>query len=223
MSLSAIETIRQLQFLGRALSSDGQQLTVGDGGEIGTELMEAIRSHRETLIRIFTPPAADSERGAIEWAERKPNAEADASLASLVAELGSDASPFLTAAAKAFPGCRMRPLSQGEYEAIGFADSRAKADAKPQGPRQPAARRGEWLTLAGEVELRIGGVATVLNAGEGVRRIVTLDEIADGFELDRMKQAAEVKAPSGMVAVWVRGKHPEFIEPELLGLVTATP
>jgi hypothetical protein len=25
------------------------------------------------------------------------------------------------------------------------------------------------------------------------------------------------------VAVWVRGKHPEFIEPELLGLVTATP
>ena len=222
MSLSAIETIRQLQCLGRSLSSDGEQLTVGDGGEIGTELMEAIRSHREALIRIFTPPAADPEREAIQWAERKPNAEADASLASMVAELGSDASPFLTAAAKAFPGCRMRPLSQAEYEAIGFADSRARADAEPQEPRQPAARRGEWLTLAGEVELRIGGVATVLNAGEGVRRIVTLDEIADGFELDSMKQAAELYAPRGMVAVWVRGNHPAFIEPELLGLVPPT-
>lgn len=222
MSLSAIETIRQLQFLGRSLSSDGKQLAVGDGGEISADLMEAIRCHREELIRLFTPPAGDPEREAIQWADRTPNAEADASLAAFVAELGSEASPFLTAAAKAFPGCRMRPLSQAEYEAIGFADSRAKANAEPQAARHPTARRGEWLTLASEIELRIDGVPTVINAGEGVRRIVTLDEIADGFDLDSMRQAAEHHARPGMVAVWVRGKHPAYVEPELLGLVAAT-
>jgi hypothetical protein len=51
---------------------------------------------------------------------------------------------------------------------------------------------------------------------------VTLDEIADGFALDSMKRAAELYKPRGMIAVWVRGIHPAFIEPEVLGLAPAT-
>lgn len=219
MTTDVVETIRQLQFLGRKLSSDGKQLTVGDGGEIGAELMEAIKAHREALIAIFTPPADAAEREAIQWAERQPNPEADAALTQAVAEWSTgEASAFITGIAEAFPGCRIRPLSQAEYDAIGFRDGQARPAAEASEPRQPTPRRGEWLAMRSEIELRIGGTPTVINAGEGVQRIVSLDEIADGFDLDSMKQAAELYRPRGMIAVWVRGIHPAFIEPELLGL-----
>lgn len=219
MTPDVVETIRQLQFLGRKLSSDGKQLTVGDGGEISAELMEAIKTHRDTLVAIFTPPADAAEREAIQWAERQPNAEADAALAEAVADWSTgEASAFITGVGEAFPGSRIRPLSQAEYDAIGFRDGQARPAAEASAPRQPASRRGEWLPLRSEIELRIKGEPTVINAGEGVQRILTLDEIADGFDLDSMKQAAELYRPRGMIAVWVRGIHPAFIEPELLGL-----
>jgi hypothetical protein len=229
MTLDVVETMRQLQFIGRTLASDGKQLTVSGGGELSPELMESLRSHRDALIRIFTPPAvagqqeAAVEREAIQWAERQPNAEADASLASAVAGWGGgQASAFATAAAKAFPGSRLRPLRQAEYDAIGFADSRATQAASPQESHKPAARRGEWLAIAFDIELRIRGELAVIHAGEGVRRIATLDEIADAFDRDSMKRAAELYEPKGMVAVWVRGVHPAFIEPEALGLAPST-
>jgi hypothetical protein len=223
MTLDVVETIRQLQFLGRTLASDGKQLTVSDGGELSPELMEAIRSHRDTLIGIFTRPAVDAEREAIQWAERQPNPEADKAVAEAVAEWSSgEASAFITAAAKAFPGSRVRSLSQAEYDAIGFADSRAEQAAAPVQPRKPAARLGEWLVLSADIELRIAGAAVKLHVGEGVRRIDSFDEIADAFELQSMKRAAELYEPKGMVAVWVRGIHPTFLEPELIGLAAAT-
>ena len=223
MTLDVVETIRQLQFLGRTLASDGKQLTVSDGSELSPELMEAIRSHRDTLIGIFTRPAGDAEREAIQWAERQPNPEADKALSEAVADWSTgEASAFVTAAAKAFPGSRLRSLTQAEYDAIGFADSQAKQAATPPQPRTPAARRGEWLALTADIELRIAGEPTALHAGEGVRRIVTFDEIADAFEHDGMKRAAELYEPQGMIAVWVRGTHPTFLEPELLGLAAAT-
>lgn len=219
MTLDVVETIRQLQYLGRTLSSDGKQLTVSDGRELSPELLDALRCHRDTLIRIFTPPPGNAERDAIQWAEQQPNPQADASLATLAAELSGKPSPFLTAAAKAFTGCRMRRLSDAEYDAIGFADSRGEQHDAPSEPRQPATRRGEWFALAKDIELRIKGVATLINAGEGVRRIATFEEIPDGFDLESMKRAAELYAPRGMVPVWVRGIHPAFLEPELLATV----
>jgi hypothetical protein len=223
MTLNVVETIRQLQFLGRTLASDGKQLTVSDGSELSPELMEAIRSHRDTLIGIFKRPAGDAEREAIQWAERQPNPEADKSLAEAVADWSTgEASAFITAAAKAFPGSRFRLLSQAEYDAIGFPDSRAEQAATPVQERPPAARRGEWLALAFDIELRVAGVPTAIHAGEGVRRILTFDEIADGFDRESMKRAAELYEPKGMIAVWVRGVHPTFIEPEAIGLAPST-
>jgi hypothetical protein len=37
-----------------------------------------------------------------------------------------------------------------------------------------------------------------------------------------MKRAASIYQPRGMVAVWVRGVHPTFLESEIIGIATAT-
>ena len=223
MTMSAVETIRELQLLGRTLTSDGHQLSVSDGSEISPSLMESMREHRDTLIRLFTLPEAVAERQAIQWAERRPNPEADDALAAAGAEwVAPEASAFLTAAAKAFPGSRMRPLSQAEYDEIGFRDSRDKQAAEAERPHVLTPRRGEWLALASGFELQIGGEPTALNAGEGVQRITSFDEIADAFSREGMKRAAPIYQPRGMVAVWVRGVHPTFLEPELIGIAAPT-
>jgi hypothetical protein len=223
MTISAVETIRELQLLGRTLTSDGRQLSVSDGSEISPALMESMREHRDTLIRIFTLPEAVAERQAIQWAERRPNPEADDALAAAGAEwVAPEASAFLTAAAKAFPGSRMRPLGQAEYDEIGFRDSRDKQAAEAELPHVLTPRRGEWLALASGFELQIGGEPTALNAGEGVQRIVSFDEIGDSFSREGIKRASAIYEPRGMVAVWVRGVHPTFLEPELIGIAAAT-
>jgi hypothetical protein len=126
-SLTVIETIRALQHRGRTISSDGKQLFVGPGQELGDELAGAVREHRDELIRICTPPPseAEAEREAIRWADRPGNPEADASLAAAVQWWRDNA--FVAHAMQAFPGARVRKLSDAEYEAIGF-----------RGPREPA-------------------------------------------------------------------------------------
>ena len=219
MTTDVVETIRQLQFLGRSLTSDGEQLTVGAGGEIGQALAEAMRQHRDELIRIFKPSEATAERAAIQWAERQPNPEADTALASAAADWRvAEASAFVTAAAKAFPGSRVRSLSQAEYDGFGFPDSQAKQAAEPAW--QPKARAGEWHELAFDIELRINGTPTSIRAGEGVRLIADFDEIADAFARNGIKQDAEANAKrgAGLVAVWVRGTHPTFLEAKTIGL-----
>ncbi len=132
-SLTVIETIRALQYRGRSLSSDGKQLCVGPGEELGEELAGAVREHRDELIRIFTPPLseAEAEREAIRWADRPDNAEADAALAA-AGEWWRD-NAFIAHAMQAFPGFRVRELSDAEYEAIGFRE--------PRGPAPTVARQ----------------------------------------------------------------------------------
>jgi hypothetical protein len=124
MTLTVIETIRSLQHRGRSLSSDGKQLFVGPGQELGDELAAAVREHRDELIRIFTPPPseAQAEREAIQWADRADNPEADAALASAVEWWRDNA--LVTHAMQKFPGSRVRLLSDDEYAAIGFRDPR---------------------------------------------------------------------------------------------------
>ena len=130
-SLTVIETIRSLQHCGRAVSSDGIQLFVGPGEELGEELAGAVREHRDELIRIFTPPPSESEaeREAICWADRKVNAEADSALATAVEWWRDNA--FITHATKAFPGSRVRTLSDAEYQAIGFREPRLPQRSSP--------------------------------------------------------------------------------------------
>jgi hypothetical protein len=124
---TVIETIRSLQHCGRVVSSDGKQLFVGPGQELGEELAAAVREHRDELIRIFTPPPseAEAEREAIRWADRRDNTEADAALAA--ASEWWRANALVAHAMQAFPGWRVRELSDAEYKAIGFREPRKQA------------------------------------------------------------------------------------------------
>ena len=99
--MTLTELLAAVQASGRSLSSNGTTITLGPGKQLPKAVLEGLRSHKPELLELLSqgeaqPAANDTPEGEL-----------------------------VQAALKAFPGARMRWLSDVEHDAIGFRSEKS--------------------------------------------------------------------------------------------------
>jgi hypothetical protein len=95
--MTITELLAAVNAAGRSLSSNGIAITLGPGKRLPEAVLEGLRKHKPELLELLR--------------QAEPAPVENDTLEGL---------PLVAAAAKLFPGARVRWLSQAEYESIGF-------------------------------------------------------------------------------------------------------